>query len=194
MMDLHTAIATRRSIGKVKSDPIAREDIEKLLEAATWAPNHKRTEPWKFIVMEGEGRSVLGRAYADIALDGVTGLSAEEEAKQRSTHEKKAFRSPVIIAVAVTPSSSPQIPEIEEFAAVHAAVQNMLLTAHVLGLGAVWRTGDPMYHPKMREAFQLGEREHFVGFVYVGYPDMDTPKSSRTPFEQKTVWLDGQTL
>ncbi|OPA76187.1 nitroreductase [Paenibacillus selenitireducens] len=189
-MDIHTAIATRRSIGKVKSDPVSREDIEKMLEAATWAPNHRHTEPWKFFVMEGEGRGVLGRAYADIALDGVTGLSTEEEAQQRSTHEKKAFRSPVIIAVAVTPSSGPQISEIEEFAAAHAAVQNMLLTAHSLGLGAVWRTGDPTYHPKMRAAFQLEAREHLVGFVYVGYPDMDTPKSSRVPFAQKTVWLN----
>ncbi|WP_314586440.1 nitroreductase [Paenibacillus terrigena] len=189
MTDLFAAIQHRRSIGKVKQDAVPQEQIERLLEAATWAPNHRHTEPWKFFVMEGEGRRVLGRAYADIALSQVSGLSAEEEAEQRSNHEKKAFRSPIVIAVAVSPAEDANVTEIEEYAAVHAAVQNMLLAAHALGLGAVWRTGDPMYHPIMQEAFGLSGREQLVGMIYVGYPDMEAPESKRIPAAEKTVWL-----
>ncbi|SDO72958.1 Nitroreductase [Paenibacillus sp. yr247] len=189
-MDVKEAIRNRRSIGKVKQDPVANLLIEEILEAGVWAPNHCHTEPWRFWVMTGEGRRLLGRGYAEVALSEANpALSSEELTKLTSAQEKKAFRAPVIIAVAVTPSVKPIVPEIEEYAAVHAAVQNMLLTAHELGLGAIWRTGAPTYHPKMREVFSLGGKEEMVGFIYIGYPDMATPKAARTPFAQKTIWV-----
>ncbi|WP_442600996.1 nitroreductase family protein [Paenibacillus sp. KN14-4R] len=188
-MNIKEAIQNRRSIGKVKPDAVDPKLIEEMLEAATWAPNHKKTEPWRFFVMTGEGRNVLGQAYADIALEGQDDELAGELLEQfRSKHAQKAFRSPVIIGIAATPS--PDATWIEEMAAAHAAVQNMLLTAHALGLGAVWRTGDPTYHEKMSAAFGLNAGEQMVGFVYVGYPDMDQPQGKRVSFQDKTVWLN----
>src|SRR5665647_40126 len=68
-MNIWEAIRERRTIGRVKQNPIAREQIELLLEAAAWAPSHHTTEPWRFFVMTGEGRAVLGQAYADIAVE-----------------------------------------------------------------------------------------------------------------------------
>lgn len=189
-MEVREAIRNRRSIGKVKEDPIAKSLIEEILEAGTWAPNHCHTEPWRFWVMTGEGRRLLGRVYAEIALSEANqGLSEEELKKLGSVREKKAFRAPVVIAVAIIPSDKQIVPVIEEYAAVHAAVQNMLLTAHGLGLGAIWRTGTPTYHPKMREAFNLVGEEELVGFIYLGYPDMSAPKAERVPFMQKTIWV-----
>lgn len=189
-MDVWQAIRTRRSIGKMKADPVAPGLIEQMLEAATWAPNHHMTEPWKFYVMTGEGRRVLGRAYADVAVEAFAGGErSEQEAAQIAKQEQKAFRAPVVIAVAAAPT--PGAPLIEELAAVHAAVQNMLLAAHALGLGAIWRTGEPAYHRKMKEAFGLQGEERLVGFVYVGYPDMSPPEGKRTPAAAKTVWLGG---
>lgn len=189
-MNVKEAIRDRRSIGKVKQDPVAKPLIEEILEAGVWAPNHCHTEPWRFWVMTGEGRRLLGQGYAEVALsEADPTLSEEEVSKLKSAQEKKAFRAPVVIAVAVTPSVKPIVPEIEEYAAVHAAVQNMLLTAHSLGLGTIWRTGAPTYHPKMREAFSLGGKEELVGFIYIGYPDMAPPKATRVPFAQKTVWV-----
>ncbi|MCR8641804.1 nitroreductase [Paenibacillus sp. N1-5-1-14] len=188
-MNIKEAIQNRRSIGKVKPDAVDTKLIEELLEAATWAPNHKKTEPWRFFVMTGEGRNVLGQAYADIAYEGQDDELVGEQLDQfRAKHAQKAFRSPVVIAIAATPTANAAW--IEEMAAAHAAVQNMLLTAHSLGLGAVWRTGDPTYHDKMSAAFGLNEGEQFVGFVYVGYPDMDQPLAKRVSFADKTVWLD----
>ena len=61
-MNVSEAIRTRRSLGKVKPDAVPQELIEQIVEAGTWAPNHKLTEPWKFFVMQGEGRDVLGNA------------------------------------------------------------------------------------------------------------------------------------
>jgi len=190
-MDLMTAIRTRRSIGKVKPDPIDKASIEQLIEAARWAPNHHLTEPWKFIVMMGEGRRVLGDAYAAIAQEGLEGLEEPALTERLDKERAKAYRSPVVIAVVCTPSDNPRAVLAEELAASHAAVQNLLLAAHALGLGAVWRSGDPMYHPRMHQAFGLGERDSLVGLIYIGYPDMKELAGRRQPAAAKTVWLEG---
>ena len=191
MEHLENIIRERRSIGKVKDTSVPKELIERLVEAAVWAPNHHGTEPWRFIVMTGEGRRVLGQAYADIAAESLMEMP-EEELKLRLDKEmSKAYRAPVIIAVACVPSDLPRVNEAEELAAAHAAVQNLLLMAHASGLGAVWRSGDPAYHPKMKQALELTGREQLVGLIYIGYPDMQPAAGRRVLGTAKTVWLEG---
>ncbi|MFC4596618.1 nitroreductase family protein [Cohnella hongkongensis] len=191
MASFEEVVRGRRSIGKVKEDPVPRKLVEKLIEAAVWAPNHFRTEPWRFIVMTGEGRKVLGEAYAAIASAGWGELAEEERAARRQAEVAKALRAPVVIAAVCSPSDDARALPQEELAAAHAAVQNLLLAAHDNGLGAVWRTGAPAYHPVMKQAFKLEDRETVVGFVYVGYPDMPQPAAARTPAAEKTIWLEG---
>lgn len=190
-MDLFKAIRERRSVGLVKDEPVSREQIESVLEAGNWAPSHHMTEPWRFIVMTGEGRNVLAKAYADIALEQAGNSRGEyNEAEIRAKQQAKAYRAPVVIAVAVTPSGSPQVNRVEEFAAAHAAVQNMLLAAHANGLGAIWRSGEPMYHPRMQHAFGLKEGEQVVALVYLGVPQLPLPVKTRKPVREKTVWIE----
>ncbi|SFE66637.1 Nitroreductase [Paenibacillus algorifonticola] len=190
-MQVEEAIRGRRTIGRVKQDPIDRRLIEKLLEAATWAPSHHNTQPWKFIVMTGEGRAKLGEGYARVALASLeTGIGTALEdrlAKERS----KAYRAPVVIGVVCSPSEDPRAVHAEELAAAQAAVQNLLLAAHANGLGAIWRSGEPMYHPLMKDTFGLDAEEQFVALIYVGYPDMQPLEAKRTSVSDKTVWLEG---
>lgn len=189
-MNIHEAIRTRRSVGKVKQDPIPKESIEQILEAGTWAPNHKHTEPWRFFVMREGGRELLGNALADISLTKVSEKTEDEIAVARESAMSKAMRSPVVIGVAVTPSDDPKVVELEEYGAVFAAIQNMLLQAHALELGAVWRTGDPCFHPLMNEAFGLREKDKMLGFIYLGVPDMIAKPGKREDAASKTVWVD----
>lgn len=189
-MDIFEAIHGRRSVGKVKADPVEKEKIEKMLDAATWAPNHFHTEPWKFFVLTGEGRRPLGRALADIAKEGMDDPTTEENKEKLQKAEQKPFRAPVIITVAVTPATNhPKVIEIEETAAVCAGIQNMLLAAHAEGLGAIWRSGKPAYHPKMKELFGLRDVDEILGFIYVGYPDVPQREGKRTSFSEKTTWI-----
>ncbi|WEG12568.1 nitroreductase [Pullulanibacillus sp. KACC 23026] len=188
-MDVLEAIHTRQSIGKVKSDPVDQSLIEQILELATRAPNHRHTEPWRFYVMTGAGREVLGNAYTDIALEKVANLTEKDRALIAEKQKEKAERAPVVIAVAAAYSSDDEIQQKEERAATHAAIENMLLAAHGLGLGAIWRTGEPAYHPRMREAFHLEDYEDLVGFVYIGYPDSQKDRQPRKPFSEVTKWL-----
>jgi nitroreductase len=188
-LEIVEAIEKRQSIGRVKQDPVPREKIEQVLESAIHAPNHKITEPWRFHVFEGKGRGEFARARAEMAR-----LMAEEEGEDEelisgrvSRERKKAFRSPVVIAV-ISLAGRDEIETLENYAACSAAVQNMQLTAHALGLGCIWRTGPVAYHPHMREFFGLGEGDRIVAYLYIGYPNMGWRPRRRLPAEERTVW------
>lgn len=189
-IELFEAIRGRRSVGVVKDEMPPREAIEKMLEAATWAPNHHHTEPWKFFVLTGQARHRLGEAMAEALAAKLDDPNTPEARAQLERMRKNPLRAPVIIAVAVSPSDDPRVIELEEIEAVACAVQNMLLAAHALGLGAIWRTGAICYDPRLKPFFGLSEREKLLGFVYVGYPAGPQPVGKRTPFAQKTVWMD----
>src|SRR3712207_1515719 len=152
-MDVIHAIETRRSIGRVKQDPVPRDLIERILESAVHAPNHRITEPWRFHVFTGKGRGELARVRAEIARLQAEAEGEDEElaAGKISRERKKAFRAPVVVAV-ICESGRDEVETLENYAACAAAVQNMLLTAHALGLGAMWRTGPAAYHDQDRKS------------------------------------------
>ena len=191
-MEVTRAIESRQSIGRVTQEPVPRELIERLLDSAVHAPNHRITEPWRFHVFVGKGRGEFAKARAETAR-----LIAEVEkddedlvAGRVSRERKKAFRSPVVIAV-ISESGRDGIETLENYAACAAAVQNMQLTAHSLGLGCIWRTGPVAYHERMRDFFGLKDGDQIVAYLYVGYPDMGERRRRRTPAADKTVWHDG---
>jgi nitroreductase len=191
-MDVIEAIETRQSIGRVKQDPVPRELIERILESAVHAPNHRITEPWRFHVFTGKGRGELARVRAEIARRQAEAEGEDEElaAGRISRERKKAFRAPVVIAV-ICEVGRDEIETLENYAACAAAVQNMLLTAHALGLGAMWRTGPVAYHDLMREFFGLKEGDTVVAHLYIGRPDMGERPRRRAPAAEKTVWHEG---
>lgn len=191
-MDVVQAIQMRQSIGRVKQDPVSKELIEQILESAVHAPNHKITEPWRFHVFTGKGRGELARARAKLAeiLAAEEGEEEELVAGRVSRERKKTFRSPVIIAV-ISLAGRDEVETLENYAACCAAVQNMQLTAHSLGLASIWRTGPVAYHPFMREFFGLDDGDRIVAYLYLGYPDMGERPRRRSPAREHTVWHEG---
>jgi nitroreductase len=192
IVDVTQAIETRRSIGRVKQEPVPRETVERILESGVHAPNHKITEPWRFHVFAGKGRGELARARAELARLQAEAEGEDEEmsAGRISRERKKAFRAPVVIAV-ISEAGRDEVETLENYAACAAAVQNMQLTAHALGLGAMWRTGAMAYHDHMRQFFGLREGDTIVAYLYLGYPDMGERPRRREPAQEKTVWHEG---
>jgi nitroreductase len=80
----------------------------------------------------------------------------------------KAFRAPVIVAVAAKVKKGHKIPEIEQIASASAAAQTIMLAAPAIGYGAVWKTGAPAYDPVVKTALGLTEDDNIVGFLYIG--------------------------
>jgi nitroreductase len=191
-LEVNRAIETRRSIGRVRQDPVPRELVEKILESAVHAPNHKMTEPWRFHVFIGKGRGEFARARAELARLQARAEGEEEEfaAGRISRERKKAFRAPVVIVV-IAKGGRDEVETLENYAACAAAVQNMQLTAHSLGLATIWRTGTFAYHPYMRDFFELDEDDKIVAYLYLGYSDMSERRRRRGPASSKTVWHEG---
>jgi nitroreductase len=192
-MDVHEAITSRRSVGRVTQEEVPRETIEKILESAIHAPNHKMTEPWRFHVFAGKGRGELAKARAEVArlMAGEENEDDELIKGRISRERKKAFRAPVIIAV-ISKAGRDEVETEENYAACSAAVQNMQLTAHALGLGAMWRTGPLAYHEHMRDFFGLEtEGDKIVAYLYVGYPDLSETRRRREPVGRMTTWHEG---
>ena len=155
-MDVIHAIQTRQSVGRVRQDPVPEDLIERILESAVHAPNHKITEPWRFHVFTGKGRGKLARARAETARLQAEAEGEDEElaAGRISRERKKAFRAPVVIAV-ISAAGRDEVETLENYAACAAAVQNMQLAAHSIGLASIWRTGPVAYHEHMRAFFHL---------------------------------------
>ncbi len=185
-MDTLEAIHTRQSIGQVKPDPVPRELIEKILAAAVQAPNHYKVRPWRFVVMTGVSREKLGEAMAQSTKLSKPDATEEELQKDRA----KPLRAPVVIAVSVDKPGLTKAKEIENVCATAAAVQNMLLAAHALGLAAMWRTGPSATDPTIKRFLGWEADQPLIGFVYVGYPLEVAAPHERPSFEDRTVWLE----
>jgi len=185
-MDIFYAINQRRSIDKVKAEPVEREVIEKLLSAAVQAPNHHRVRPWRFIVLQGKARERLG----ELLVQGKLRETPDAPTAVLDVERAKPLRAPVVIAVGVEAPQGPKVIEIENVCAAAAAVQNLLLAAQALGLGAFWRTGPAAYDPLVKAFLGLSPQQHLIGFIYLGYPESEVPPRERPSFEDRTTWLD----
>lgn len=185
-MEVLEAIHTRHSISKVKPDAVPRELIEQILSAAVQAPNHYKVRPWRFVVLTGASREKLGDAMAHSTQLNKPGATEDDVQKDRL----KPLRAPVVIAVGVDKPGLTKAKEIENVCAAAAAVQNMLLAAHALGLGAMWRTGPSATDPAIKHFFGWEADQHLIGFVYIGYPIEPLAPQDRPSFEDRTTWLE----
>jgi len=184
-MSVLDIIKARRTIGAMQDKDVSEDAINLMLEAGTWAPNHKKTEPWKFRVFAGDSRVRLGDEMERIMKQKTAHLSDEEALKKTTKAKKGPLRAPVIIAVAVNPSG--KVPEIEEISAVAASIQNMLLVAEEQGLATIWRTGEIVYQTELNDFLSLEEDDKLLGLIYVGHPNKEA-SSKRIPYQDKTIW------
>jgi nitroreductase len=166
-MDVLDAIFSRRTIPPVKMGPPGPDEaqVRHILEAGCAAPDHGMLRPWRFLVVQGEGRRKLGELFADSVRRNAPDASPEEIDKQRTA----PLRAPVIVVVAARlQPNHPKIPAVEQVAAVAAAAQNMLLAAHALGFAAKWATGKQAYDAAVKTGLGLGGDDQIIGFVYLG--------------------------
>lgn len=187
--DMWAAIRNRRSAGKLHPERLpTREQIERLLEAATWAPNHKLTNPWRFIVIAGDARRAMGEMYKNLILQDAPEVTADVRMRA-DIAAKKPLRAPVTIMV-VCETEDPPRRRKEDYAACAAAIQNMLLLAQSMGLAAKWNTGGVVDDPRFKAHFGLKPDAEVVGLIYVGYADGALPAPPpRRPAVELTQWL-----
>ena len=189
LADAMEAIASRQSLIKFRPDRPSAAAIRALLEAAVRAPNHHTNEPWRFIVLAGAARERLGDAFAVCARSHLTLEPGATADAVIAAERAKALRSPVVIVVACVRNEHPKAMPIEDVEATAAAVENLLIAAHAMGLGAAWRTGTPAYDHHVKRHLGLRPDDDIVAFVYVGHPATPPPPlKTRGPIESVTRW------
>lgn len=188
-MSVYDIIQRRRSIGKMTAQRPTREQLERLLEAATHAPNHRKAEPWRFFVLAGKARNELGEIMAFSLATRLQETMGEKTQAMLDKERNKPLRSPIVIVVASEHPTAPNVVAIENVEATAAAVQNMLLVAEEMGLACMWRTGDGAYDPHIKQWLGLSTEDAIVAFLYVGYPAIPQTERQPTPFDAKTTWL-----
>lgn len=189
--EIDKLIRERRSVfpRDYSSGAVDRRIIEQMLENANWAPNHKNTEPWRFVVFAGEGRKKLGlfqgELYKKKALE--EGNFNDERYHLLVT---KPMESSHIIAIGMKRDEKKSVPEWEELGAVFCAIENMYLTATAHGVGCYLSTGGITTQEDAKEFFGLGKEDKLCGFMHVGIPAKELPIAKRKPVAEKTRWID----
>src|SRR3954465_14599602 len=155
-MNVTDAVRDRRSIKRFTDQPLSRQDVETLLTAATHAPNHRLTQPWRFYVLGPKARHAYGGALGDRKARKLEDPQAGQAVRETVANEHRAL--PAMIVVAVVETDNPEQRE-EDYAAAMMAIQNMSLAALELGLGTHIKTGAVMSDPAARTAAGVRDGE-----------------------------------
>jgi nitroreductase len=188
--EVNKLIRTRRSVfpkdysGEVVSDEI----VKQMLENANWAPTHKLTEPWRFVVFTGEGIKKLAEFQSDCYKQVTTANGTFREDRFQSLLTKP-MESSHIIAIGMKRDEKKGLPEVEEIGAVFCAAQNMYLTATAYGVGCYISTGGVTFFEEAKPFFDLGPDDKLLGFLHIGMPKAELIAGRRKPIEEKVKWV-----
>lgn len=188
LSELKEIIRNRRSIKpeQYTSRKVLKDVVVEILNNALWAPTHGLTQPWHFVVFQGEELKTLGEFMAETYKESCNPETFLEKKYQKMLN--RPSKASVIIAICMKRQEIEKIPEIEEVQAVACAVQNMYLTATAYGLGPYWSSGNVSYSEEMKSFLKLGEKDKCLGLFYLGYTKEQWPTSHRRPLEYHSEW------
>jgi nitroreductase len=184
---LSSIIQRRRSIfpPSYTAEEIPDELIRQVLESANYAPTHKLTQPWRFIVLRKEAKHKFGLELARLYQE-QTPQAQFLQKKYESLVEKADQSSCIIVLNAELHPDL--IPEWEEIAAFACAVQNMSLTAEALNIGAYWSS--PGTIAQLPEYFNMPANEKCFGLFFMGFHNEEPRPARRSPMEDKVRWIE----
>jgi nitroreductase len=188
-MDAITAIKQRTSVRRYRSQPVARDLVEHLLECAVRAPNHKLTQPWRFAVITGAAKERYAEIRARHRLKRFADPASAEAATAAEKVRREALETPLHV-VAMAAVSPDEITREEDYAATMMALANLMIAAESLGLGTYLKTGGVMQDHGLAELVELPDNFRVVGLVSLGYPAEQEPPRRRKPAAELTRWVE----
>ena len=171
--DLEQLIHSRRSSLLIDAHtPVKEELLQRLCEAAQYAPNHKRTWPLRIAIISGDSRGVLGNTIADAMT-----MHGDDEAKIIKARTKY-MRSPAVFVIASAVGTTESETEENRYA-VAAGIQNMLLLAESFGLSALWGSPTKGANDAVTRLCNMDTTDHIIGLIYIGWPSGSVPPVER---------------
>lgn len=155
-----------------------------LLTAAARTPDHGKLEPWRFMVLEGEALTRLGKLARTRGAQ--LGLEPEKIDKIGTMFET----APLSVAVISSPKPSEKVPEMEQTLSAGAVCLALLNAALASGWGANWLTGWTAFdRPFLTDALQLEPHEIVAGFIHLGTETSTPPDRPRPDLDEITTWV-----
>ncbi len=187
-MEIAELIRSRRSIGLFNDAPVSLELVHELLESAVYAPNHRLTEPWRFIVLTGAGRERYAEIRCEMVLDFMKDKPEVERQQAVAGTYRKFMNVPLYLLVVMRKQANAELDE-EDYAACCCVIQNFLLLASEHRLGTIWKTFKNDL--RLRDYLKLDDQERVVGIIHVGYSAEEERAGVRKPAAERITVFDG---
>lgn len=160
-------LALRRSTPvKVLTEPgPSAEDLDAILRVGMRVPDHRKLEPWRVLIIEGEARTKLGEVFA------AARRLREPDVSDAALAEEMQLplRAPVILCVISSPIHDPKkTPVWEQELSAGALCQNILIASQAMGWAGVWITEDAAFDSHVHAALGMHGHEQVAGFIYLG--------------------------
>ena len=182
--NLFDIMNTMRAMRRLKPDPVPDDLIVRILEAGTRAPNGANSQTWHFIVVKDVAIKKAVQVWYKKALDEIVGPRYASSAPPAGSTAEKYHRqhlaveyltehfheAPVWIVACIKHDNSLIPPDRSAGASIYPAVQNMLLAARALGLGANLTTRHLRFEEESEKALELPEGVHSYAIIPIGYP------------------------
>ncbi|GAA0299474.1 nitroreductase [Gracilibacillus halotolerans] len=168
-MDLTSIMKNRRSVSVYSDKPVSPSLIEEFLETAVYVPNHKLTEPWRFVFITDESKEKLAEINRKIAVEKNKVTDPEQAKVVSDTGYEKIKSIPFIMFVINKLHEDEKLRE-EDYAATSCVIQNLSLLAEEEGMSVFWKTGKLSDCEETRQLIGLKDDERIVGMLYIGYP------------------------
>lgn len=152
-------ICSRRSVRRYAADPVSDEAVLAMLECARFAPSGLNNQPWRFIVIDNIKNKETGQRLSSL------------------THYSDIIMSaPLLIAVFLDTAASYH--REKDLTAIGACIQNILLAAHSMGLGAVWLGEILKNKDEVSRILKAPSALELVAVVAAGRPESDVPENA----------------
>lgn len=186
---VYQAIFGRRMTKELTDVEVSRATLERMLDAAIWAPNHRLTNPWRFFVLEKDSpiRNQVAELAWQTAYDNVVNPNPEQKKASADTNRSRVLDAPAMIYAYSLPGPNEETTQ-ENYASVCCAVHNMALAAVAEGLVLDWSTGGISKLPGLSKILGADEDWAMVGALFIGQPG-STPTSRRSTAHSIVSWL-----
>ncbi|WP_435954045.1 NAD(P)H nitroreductase [Dryocola sp. BD626] len=174
-MDALELLLNRRSASRLAEPAPTGDALENIFRAGMRAPDHGTLQPWRFIVIEGEGRERFSKVLETAAV--AEGMDEKGIDKARNA----PFRAPLIIAVVAYCDDDHKVPVWEQVVSAGCAVMAMQMAAVAQGFNGIWRSGLWTESEAVRDALQCREQDEVVGFLYLGTPQLKASTTISVP-------------
>ncbi len=202
-MDLVETIKGRRTVRNFLETKVPKDLIKKIVDLGTYAPNAGNTQPWRFFVIESRKKRMEMKMIVDRVTEEVTGSKIPPE---KRTFQNLFFAAPAVLVCVITEYQSATDGLLKEkfperlkvrtdrvnpsLQSVSAAITQILLAAHSMGIGSCWMTGPLLAREELSAYLSIKPPEEIAAIVALGYPRKIPSMPPRKPLDDVLVFLD----